>query len=306
MSDALFGTNFKIAVSDKKSNKLGMGGSAQNSGRLVYFYAFRQDAGDVEMRALNGNFHPSGEPRVLGFEEFLDRYRPEPLLYFNRVRPAMETVEADLARGEGHLEAGRPDLAEKSFRKVLDVDEDNIRGVFGLGLAYLGAGKLDDAEEILGKLMNLELAFAPEHVHLFNRFGIQMRKAGMHRQALDYYGKALDINPSDEHLHFNVCRIHYDAGEVETALECLGKALELNPGFNAGADMLRYIIKRNPHLAEAAREEEPAARPAPEPELSELDLALGGSLPPEHAPKAPPQPVNPRYAGFDLDDLPWD
>ncbi|GFK93486.1 hypothetical protein NNJEOMEG_01319 [Fundidesulfovibrio magnetotacticus] len=316
MSDLVFGANFKVAVSDKKDNKLGMGGTAQTTARQVFYFARREDAGDVEVRALNGNFHPSGEPRHVSFQDFLERYRPEPLVYFNKVQPAMETVESELERGEGQLAAGRPDLAEKSFKKVLDVDEDNIRGVFGLGMAYLDAGKAEDAEGILGKLMNLELAFTPEHVHLFNRFGIQMRKAGMLTQALDYYNKALGINPDDEHLLFNVCRIHYDAGDVESALCCIGKAMELNPDFSAGGSMFRYILKRNPHLADscAAPPEvsAPSGQDAPAAGASPTADETGGEACPVGGasdfvePHAQPAFDPSRYEGLDLENLPWE
>jgi len=241
---------FRIAVSDKQDSKLGMGGTAQESTRSVYYYAERTKAGSLYIQALNGDFHPSGRKRNLTLEEFLGGYRPEPLLYYNKVRPAMDGVEANLEKGDSLLDAGKPEAAKRCYDKALAVDEDNIRGIFGLGLAYLSAGKNEDAMGILGKIMNLEMAFDPQHTHLFNRFGIQMRKSGMLAQALDYYNKALALNVEDEHLHFNVCRIHYEMEDFPEALRCVNTALALNSGFSEAARMLSHLLKLRPELAQ--------------------------------------------------------
>lgn len=265
---------FKIVVSDKKANKLGQGGTARQEARSIYYYAEGDQEGTVQLQALNSENVPSGRKRGVTLEEFMDSYRPEPLFYYNKVKPAMEGLEAELQKGEGHLEAGRPDQAQKCFSRALAVDEENIRGVFGLGMSYLAAGKLEDAEAILGRIMELEMAFAPEHIHLFNRFGIQMRKAGMHGQALDYYAKAAALNGEDEHLHFNTCRIHYEMGDLDSAFACVGRALELNGGFEEARLMRAHLLRRKPEL-DAPGE--------------------AGAEPPKRD-----------YEGLDLDGAPWE
>lgn len=266
---------FQIAVSDKKENRLGTGSTSRVTERLVHFYAESRPEGGVSLQALNGNYCPSGAKRNLSLQSFLEDYHPEPLFYFNKVRPVMERVEADLEKGQEHLDSERPDLAEKCYKRVLGIDEDNIRGVFGLGLAYLAAGKFDAAEEILGKLMNLEMAFAPEHSHLFNRFGITMRKNGMFQQALDYYHRALELAEADEHLHFNTCRIHYELGEYGSAMACIIKALALNAGFREGEKMLAHMVRTKPECAVLLE---------------------------QHAAKVKRE----KYEDLDLDGLPWE
>lgn len=266
---------FQIAVSDKRENKLGVGGTSRLSERLLYFYAESSPEGGVSLQALNANHCPSGAKRKVAFQEFLEDYHPEPLFYYNKVRPVMTRVETNLKKGDEHLDTDRPDLAEKCFRRVLAIDEENIHGVFGLGLAYLAAGKLDAAEEILGKLMNLEMAFSQEHSHLFNRFGIQMRKAGMHQQALDYYRRALELSGDDEHLHFNTCRIHYELGEYGSAMACIVKALALNAGFREGESMFKFLVRTQPECAAFLEQQEAEA-------------------------------LRKKYEHLDLDGLPWE
>jgi len=257
---------FKIVVSDKRENKLGVGGTTQKTTRTLYFYAERLEEGDIFIQPLSAKYCPSGEKTPVVLEEFLDNFRPEPLYYYNRVKPAMDGLETRLEKGEEHLEAGRPDLAEKSFKRALEMDEDNVRGVFGLGTAYLDAEKQEEAEAILGRIMTLDMAFHPDHIHLFNSFGIKMRKASMHQQALDYYARALALNARDENLHFNTCRIHYEMGDLDNAMECVVEALRINQDFAEAEQMLAHLLRKKPALVArlAQRQEGENGEPAKE------------------------------------------
>lgn len=247
---------FRIAVSDKSESKLGAGGTARSSTRIVYYFAEGDRHGKIFVQPLNGSFFPAGDKRFVSLEEFVESFKPEPLFFFNRVKPIMEEVQANLDKGERQLSEDRPDLAEKSFKKVLAVDEENIQGIFGLGMSYMAAGKKEDADIILKQLMGIEMAFDVEHTHLFNQFGIQMRKTGMLAQALDYYQKALDLCGEDEHLHFNLCRIHYELGDLKAAVDCISKALSLNKEFPEGLMMLAHLRKA------VSGKDGPAAAPA--------------------------------------------
>jgi tetratricopeptide (TPR) repeat protein len=275
MSTDFSGNTFRLAVSDKAENKLGSGGSAQRTSRCLYYYAERNGQGVISLQALNGKYFPSGRKKELTLEELIESYRPEPLLYYNKIKPVVDGVESDLEKGEKNLEGERADAAAKCFKRALEVDDENIRGLFGLGMAYLAAGKTEEAGELLGRIMDLEIAFDAAHSHLFNQFGIRMRKAGMLSQALDYYNKAIALNGEDEHLYFNLCRIHYEMSDFDAALGCVAKALHLNGEFPEGKKMLAYLIKMKPETACSLNE------------VHVMDV-----------------PIN--TTGLDLDGLPWE
>jgi tetratricopeptide (TPR) repeat protein len=234
---------FQVAVSDKEQSRLGIGGTAKTAERSVYFYAERTEGGELTIQALNANFVPAGEKVPITQDAFIQRYRPEPLFFYNKVKPAMETVADGLRKGDRHMAQGRLDKAEAAYRKVLAIDSENIRAIFSLGIAYLKRENTEDAGEIFGKIMSLDLAFGPEHTHLFNEFGIRMRKAGMREAALSYYRKAVALNDLDEHLYFNMARIHVETGDYRGAGECLDKALEINPGFAVAAKMRKSVAR---------------------------------------------------------------
>lgn len=243
MSDTPPQVAFQVAVSAKKHSKLGTGGTAQESQRSVYFYAERTADGAMFLQALNANFVPAGEKTPITQEAFIQRYRPEPLIFYNKVKPAMDTLADELRKGDQNLERGRLDKAEAAYRKVLDIDSANIRAIFSLGIAHLKGGNTEDAGGIFDKIMSLDLAFGPKHTHLFNEFGIRMRKAGMLDKALDYYRKAVALNAGDEHLLFNMARIHFELRDFPSAGESLRKALEINPGFSVAAKMRKTVEK---------------------------------------------------------------
>ena len=81
------------------------------------------------------------------------------------------------------------------------------------------------------KLSQVEAIFEEENKHIFNEFGITLRKTKMYDEALANYMKALEISPQDENLYFNIARLYYDKEDGSKAQEWLDKALNINPDF---------------------------------------------------------------------------
>jgi len=241
MESKIKSDTFQIAVSDKEQSRLGIGTTSQASERTIYYYAEKTEDGLLYIQALNGNFVPAGEKNPIELEKFVERYKPEPLIYYNKVKPAVDDIQHNLGKAELHLKNNNTEKAEKDYKKVLEVSSKNVKAIFGLGITYLSGGKIEEAGAVFNEIMALDLAFDAEHTHLFNEFGIKMRKAGMLDKSIEYYNKALKLNEGDDHLHFNVARIYCEIEEYERARECLEKSLEINPDFSESIKMLEYI-----------------------------------------------------------------
>ena len=239
MTGKIGAERFSVAVSVRESYKMGFSGTTREGERVLYYYAQKTPESGISIQALNGNSVPSGDVTPVAEEEFLQKFKPEPLMYYNLVKPRMEAMQAELERGEKHLEAGRLERAEESFQKALAYDAENLRAIFGLGNAYLSGGKLDDARDIFDKIMGIELAFGPENKFLFNEFGIRMRKAGLLALAKSYYEKALAVSENDENLLFNLGRVLYELEEYDGAVEAAERCLALNPGFLIAAKLAK-------------------------------------------------------------------
>lgn len=88
----------------------------------------------------------------------------------------MRELQKTIARGERHRKNKEYYSAEYEFKNALKIDEENIRATFGIGLTYLDRGELDKAKMVFKRIYNLNGAFEREHKHLFNEFGIKLRK----------------------------------------------------------------------------------------------------------------------------------
>lgn len=231
------GKRFQSAVSAVKKSWVGHGTTRRSHDLRIYYLAERDGGEEIDLRRLSPTWVPIEDwLRKTPVAEFR-LMRPEPLIYFNKVLPAMKALETALDKGDSHLEAGRHDRAAAFYREAAAYSPDNVRACFGLGLSSLHLGEVDNAQRVLGQILELDQAFSPCYKHLFNEFGISLRRNGLHREALKFYVKAMRLGGSDEHLLFNVARLLYDMRDFCRTACVLDKALRLNPEFDAARRM---------------------------------------------------------------------
>jgi tetratricopeptide (TPR) repeat protein len=243
MSEKYGAQRFQVVVSVRESYKMGFGGTTQEGERVLYYYAEKTPETGIGLQALNAKSVPSGERVTVEEPEFFEKYKPEPLIYYNTVKPRLAEMSGHLDKGEKYLEAGRLEKAETSFQKALEYDADNLRAIFGLGNTYLTAGKLEEAKDIFAKIMSIGLAFGPENKFLFNEFGIRMRKYGLLDMARAYYEKALAAAEADENLLFNLGRVYYEQGLFAEAMAAAERSLAINPGFLIAGKLKKAAVK---------------------------------------------------------------
>ncbi|MCM0754621.1 tetratricopeptide repeat protein [Desulfovibrio aminophilus] len=231
----------KGAFSTAKTSKVGTGTTAKKVSTTIYVFVDEQEDGTIEVQAVNENHVPTGPTTSITRDELLADYFPDPEYYHKTMLPQMRELAKQIAGGERHLKNGQPFTAELNFQNALNLDEQNIRANFGIGLVYLRREEKEKALEVLRRLVTLDAAFEKRHKHLFNEFGINLRKNGMYEQALDYYGRALDFAKDDENLYFNIARTHIERRDLGRAKEALEQALAINPGFAEAKDYLAKL-----------------------------------------------------------------
>ena len=178
-------------------------------------------------------------------ETLLADYSPEVELYNSRIKPAMLSLEKTLDVADGHRERNEPLSAEMEYSKALDVDETNVRATFGLGLVYLGREDLAKARMIFEELVGMNAAFQIKHKHLFNEFGISLRKSGLFNEAVQYYTRALDLNKEDgedENLCYNVARAYYEMGQWTDCVEFASRTLAVNQDHEYALSLCRLAV----------------------------------------------------------------
>jgi len=224
--------------------KIGTGTTQRKTIQKSYWFAEELDDGTISIQPLNVNYVPSGPKKQISKDEFLDKFSPEPEFYVQTVYPKMRELTKTIARAERHRQKGETYSAEFEFKNALKIDEENIRANFGLGLTYLDRGEKEKAKDVFERLVKLDAAFEEEHKHLFNEFGIKLRKQGMYDEAVQYYGRALELTKDDEHLHYNIARAYFGLNRIDKVIEHLQEALKLNPEFEEAKKFMEYLDKK--------------------------------------------------------------
>lgn len=221
--------------------KVGTGTTQRRTIQKTYWSGEELDDGRIAVQPLNRNYIPSGPKRKMARDEFLAKFSPEPEFYVTTVFPAINKVDEAVVRGEKHRERGAAYSAEFEFKQATNLDEEHVRANFGLGLTYLDRGDQAKANDIFERIVGLEAAFEEEHKHLFNDFGINMRKNRMYDQALQYYLRAEELVSDDEHLYHNIARCFFEKGDVAGCKKYLLRSLKVNPNLKESKMFWAYL-----------------------------------------------------------------
>lgn len=244
MAEATAKPQVKGVFSTQEIRKVGTGTTTRKTVQKTFWFV-EQKGDEVECQPLNPNYVPSGPKRKITMDELIAKFSPEPEFYQMSVFPKMRELEKTVIKGDAHREKGETFAAELEYGRALKVDEENVRANFGIGLTYMERGEKEKAENIFERLVKLENAFEPEHKHLFNEFGINLRKSKMLNQAVEYYRRALALSKEDENLHMNLARALLETKDIDGCLEHLFKALELAPGHEISLKFLDWMVRKS-------------------------------------------------------------
>jgi tetratricopeptide (TPR) repeat protein len=223
--------------------KIGTGTTARRVKQTAMYYARQVDETVIALQGLNPKNVPFGKTVQISKDELLADYLPMPQL-FKEVVGNLRQVQKAVARGDKFRKRGESFTAEYEYANALNLDEQNVRANFGIGLCLLARDETDKAKQVFERILGIDSAFADEHKHLFNEYGIQLRKKKLFGQAVDYYRRALDLSEDDENLWYNLARAQFERSEYAGALEAVTRCLELAPGHEEGKKMLDYMTKK--------------------------------------------------------------
>ncbi|AMK12873.1 hypothetical protein AWY79_00615 [Pseudodesulfovibrio indicus] len=238
------------AFSTQSVSRVGTGTTQRKAIQKAYWFVEETDPDEdgnrvVLVQPLNNNNVPSGPKEPVLLPDFLANYNPELEYYQTQVYPRMRELKETLKRAEEQRDQGALYSAQFEFEAALDIDERNVRANFGLGLTYMERGETEKAGDIFKRVVTLDAAFSPEHKHLFNEFGINLRKSKLTDQAVEYYARALAISDMDENLHYNIARAYFERGDEADCRDSLKRALELNPNMEVAIRFLEFLDKKD-------------------------------------------------------------
>lgn len=245
---------------------LGTGHTQKTQRVKNYCMAEQLDDEIVQISFLGNEGQPTGIVVKVPYDEFLSKYTFEPDF---KVKTKEEREhDKHLARAEKHRARNEAFSAEMEYTSALKIDPESIKANFGIGTLYMEMGQKDKAKSVFQKLSQIEAIFEEDNKHIFNEFGIELRKAKMIEEALSNYLKAFEISPHDENLCFNIARVYYDSKDLEYADLWIQRSIVINPSFRE-AKLFAALINRD--MIESAAGEE-AGEGDDEAESAKIDL----------------------------------
>lgn len=230
--------------STQEIRKVGTGTTTRKTVQKTFWFV-EQHGNEIECQPLNTNYVPSGPKRKISMEDLINKFSPEPEFYMNSVYPMMQELQYSVRQGDRYRESGETFAAEYEYSRALKVDEDNVRANFGIGLTYLERGDASKAQDIFERLVKLDAAFEPQHKHLFNEFGINLRKNKMLAESREYYARALQLSPKDENLNMNMARVLLESKDMDGCVDYLLEALRLAPRHEQSLKFMSWLIQKN-------------------------------------------------------------
>ena len=261
--------HFRGVFSSQELRKVGTGTTTRKTVTKTFWYAEEEPDGRLYVQPINSNYVPTGNKKYITKDELLAKFSPEHEFYTETVYPSMRRLKETIDRADNARNKGETFSAEYEYDNALAVDVDNVRANFGIGLTYLSRGEKEKAQNIFSRLVQLDGAFEEEHKHLFNEFGINLRKNKMFNESLEYYLRALKLSKHDENLYINIARVYLELKDIPHVVEFIGKALALAPQSEVALKFQSWLIAHKLVTEEQCK----AAKESAEAEMSSNNAA---------------------------------
>jgi predicted O-linked N-acetylglucosamine transferase (SPINDLY family) len=151
----------------------------------------------------------------------------------------MATISEALAIAVRHHQAGRLQAAEEIYRQVLAVEPNHTEAIHLLGVIAHQAGRHRIAVEYIGRAIELNGMVAAFHSNL----GEAHRALRAIPEAVACYRRALELKPDFAQAHYNLGNALKGRGELDEAVACYRRAVELKPDYAEAHNNLGNTLK---------------------------------------------------------------
>lgn len=181
----------------------------------------------------------------------------------------VQSAGAAINRGAKALSQGRIDVAEREFRKAMELEPENPSGHLNLG--YVLAQKGDGAGAL--RAMERAQALDPGNARAnFNLASILVR-SGQPEASLPYFERALAIDPNYIDAHFNLANNLQRMDRLDDASAHYARVVQLDPGNRNAHLMLGVGLARMERWPEALEALEVGHAAVPEDSILANSLA---------------------------------
>ncbi|MFC1555677.1 tetratricopeptide repeat protein [candidate division KSB1 bacterium] len=136
-----------------------------------------------------------------------------------------ELVSADIESYNSRLE---------QFAQASGVSLSDPEGLYDAAAAYMRFNRLDDAERMLRRSLELE----PDFGDAVNAMGVIFTRRGQYEEALQHYYRASELLPNDAGIRLNIAITLYLQGRRSEAEQEYDRAVEMDRTFK---DLLKFL-----------------------------------------------------------------
>jgi tetratricopeptide (TPR) repeat protein len=113
------------------------------------------------------------------------------------------------------------------YQSYIESILDKVRNLNKKGLESNEQGKYQEAIDYYDKALELD----PNYVSALNNKGVALKKQGKYQEAIDYYDKALELDPNYVSALDNKGQVFEEQGKYQEAIAWFDKALKVNPNY---------------------------------------------------------------------------
>ena len=135
------------------------------------------------------------------------------------------TTEETFALAVQNHKKNNLQVAEKLYKKVLNINSNDLQSNFLLGTLSAQTKQFDIAK----KLLNRSIEINPNYADAHNNLGLVFFALGDLQKAKSCYEKAIQINPNHVDAHNNLGIVLKELGEHQKAMSCYEKVIQIEP-----------------------------------------------------------------------------
>jgi tetratricopeptide (TPR) repeat protein len=254
--------------------------------------------------------------RVIDSEHFGEDFKNIPRTDAERIAKALPFPGAEtgytfgrnyLSLGSVFFERGYPETSESFFRRALEDDPTSAEALYGIGSVHLQQQKLKAARESFERVLTLQSSYPGTFPNAWNNLGILSAREGDAAAAIDFFQRALQLDPAhlialvnlgnayrqrkewaqakttlerafavgpdDAEVNYSLGMVFAQLDESDRAFEYLKRAVILRPVYPEALNNLGVLYLRKRRAEEAIHSFEESIRVAPEYDQSYLNLA---------------------------------
>jgi tetratricopeptide (TPR) repeat protein len=174
--------------------------------------------------------------------------------------------------------AGRLEEARTAYSRAAETDPRSAQARFQLGLALADLGRALEAAEAFEQALDRDPSLGEARNNaatMWKRSGIAAVEASDHARALEYFGRAVPLNPADADLRVNLGNLLMIAGRFQEAEQEFRAALASSPNHAMSHNNLGLLLTRTGRMDEARRHLEFALAHGDEVVRRSAEQALG-------------------------------